>query len=120
FDFARNGYFMGLGATGFVLGRAKATAPPEPVPQVIRVRATVDGMRRALTERIRAALSGESGAIATALVTGMRDAIPEKTNEAMRVSGLAHVLAISGLHMVLVVGTLFAAVRGGLALVPGF
>jgi competence protein ComEC len=38
----------------------------------------------------------------------------------MRVSGLAHVLAISGLHMMLVVGTIFGIVRGGLALVPGF
>jgi competence protein ComEC len=95
-------------------------APPEPVPTVIRIRAKVDAMRRDLNERIRAALPGESGAIATALVTGMRDAIPAEANEAMRVSGLAHVLAISGLHMVLVVGTLFAAVRGGLALVPGF
>jgi competence protein ComEC len=68
--------------------------------------------------RIRAVLPGEAGAVASALVTGVRDAIPFEVNEAMRISGLYHVLSISGLHMVLVAGVIFALVRGGLALVP--
>jgi competence protein ComEC len=75
FDFARNGYFMGLGATGFALGRARATAPPAAVPLQLRVLAEIDSVRRSLTDRIRAALPGESGAVGAALVTGMRDAI---------------------------------------------
>jgi competence protein ComEC len=120
FDFARNGYFMGFGATGFALGRASVTPAPAAVPIELRVLAAIDKARRTLTERIRAVLPGENGAVAAALVTGMRDQIPGEVNEAMRVSGLAHVLAISGLHMVLVVGTIFGIVRGGLALVPGF
>lgn len=119
FDFALNGYFAQLGATGFVLGRAKVLAAPDQAPFDIRVRASIESARRRMTERIRLVLPSEAGAVATALVTGMRDAIPAEINEAMRISGLAHVLAISGLHMVLVVGALFALVRGGLALIPG-
>jgi len=64
-------------------------------------------------------LPGESGAMAVALVTGIRDGISAEVNEAMRVSGLYHVISISGLHMALVAGTLFGLVRGLLALVPG-
>ena len=63
-------------------------------------------------------LFAAAGAIAAALVTGERDAIAPETNEAMRISGLYHVLSISGLHMALVAGALFALIRGGLALVP--
>ena len=119
FDFQRNGYFMGLGATGYVLGRSKAAPAPAEVPFDIRMSAAIEKFRRNMAERIRAALPGESGVVAVALVTGLRDAIPTEVNESMRVSGLYHVLSISGLHMALVVGTFFMLVRGALALVPG-
>jgi predicted membrane metal-binding protein len=41
-------------------------------------------------------LPGDKGAIASALITGKRDTISTSVNEAMYVSGLAHVLSISG------------------------
>ena len=66
-----------------------------------------------------AVVPGDAGAIAVALVTGERDAIAEATNESLRVSGLYHIISISGLHMVVVVGTVLVLVRGVLALVPG-
>lgn len=120
YDFAVGAYASGLGATGFVLGRSK-TAPTEiATPLLIRFNAHVDTMRRGLAERIRATLQGDTGAIAAALVTGIRDHISHDANEAMRISGLYHVISISGLHMALVAGVLFAFVRGGLALIPGF
>ena len=75
-------------------------------------------MRLVASERILAALPGESGAIAAALMTGARGAIPEATLTAMRDSGLAHLLAISGLHVGLVAGLLFFGIRALLALVP--
>ena len=118
YDYALGAYFEGIGATGFALGRARTLATSDPLPWTVRARAVVDGMRRTLTDRIRARLPGETGAIAAALVTGERDAISAETNEAMRVSGLYHVLSISGLHMALVAGALFALIRGGLALMP--
>src|SRR5205814_8484025 len=66
-----------------------------------------------------AGIPGQSAAVATALISGVRDQISAEVNEAMRISGLYHVLSISGLHMAIVTGFIFAAVRGGLALIPG-
>ena len=73
----------------------------------------------AVLARIGAQLDGQSGAVAIALVTGQRGGIAETTREDMRAAGLAHLLAISGLHMGLVAGLLFFALRAAFALVPG-
>lgn len=120
YDFAVGAYFSGLGATGFALGRSKVVSTEAEVPLSIRFNVRVESLRRGLAERIRATLPGDTGAIAAALVTGIRDHISHDANEAMRISGLYHVISISGLHMALVAGVLFALVRGGLALIPGF
>ena len=113
YDFAVGAYFNGLGATGFALGRSKPVATEQAAPLIVRFNAKVEALRRGLAERIRATLPGDSGAIATALVTGIRDHISHEANEAMRISGLYHVISISGLHMALVAGVLFAMLRGG-------
>ena len=62
-------------------------------------------------------LSGQVGAIAAALTTGERAGIDEATWNALRDSGLAHILSISGLHFGLVAGILFFVVRAALALI---
>jgi competence protein ComEC len=119
YDFAVGAYFSGLGGTGFALGKSKPVPASAEVPTVVRFNAAIEQVRRGLAERIRQTLSGDAAAIATALVTGIRDHISHEANEAMRISGLYHVVSISGLHMALVAGVLFAFARGGLALVPG-
>lgn len=117
YDFARDAYFTGIGATGFVFGTVKGEDLGE-APRAIRARAALEAIRNAMSERIRAAIPGQSGAIADALVTGKRDGISEGLNEAMRQAGLYHILSISGFHMALVAALVFAIVRGGLALMP--
>ena len=52
------------------------------------------------------------------LLTGRRDAITAPVNDAMFISGLGHVLSISGYHMAVVAGVVFFAVRALLALIP--
>jgi competence protein ComEC len=69
-----------------------------------------------VAERIRSARPGTKGAVAAALMTGDRGGIPEAVTGKLRDAGLAHLLAISGLHAGLVAGILFFAVRGILAL----
>ncbi len=64
-------------------------------------------------------MPGETGAIANALITGERGAIPEDTTSAFRDSGLLHVLSISGLHMAIMAGSVFFLVRLVLAAFPG-
>ena len=121
FDFARQAYFQRLGAVGFALSPAQRDpAPPraDAWPGLRDWHLAWSSLRRALAARIAAHLEGEAGAVAVALITGDRSAIPERVLENMRRSGLAHLLAISGLHLGLVAGLVFFALRAALALVP--
>ena len=118
YDFARDLYFQRIGASGFVLGRIATAEPPAPPDLRLRFAAAVDALRDAMDNRIRATLPGDRGAIASALITGKRDAISAPVNDAMYVSSLAHVLSISGYHMAVVAGLVFFVVRALLALIP--
>ncbi len=107
FDFGRQAWFKRLGATGYATGRITPLADAQPPPWDLRVWGAINSIRGAVNARVRAALPGETGAIAVALMTGNRGGIPQAITEAMRDSGLAHVLAISGLHMMIMAGTVF-------------
>jgi competence protein ComEC len=120
YDFARDLYFQGIGAVGFVLGSIRAMEPPAPPGLWLSYAAKVQSLRDAIDRRIRAVVSGDRGAIASALITGKRDAISAPVNDAMYISSLAHVLSISGYHMALVAGVAFFVLRALLAVVPAF
>jgi competence protein ComEC len=120
YDFARDMYFQRIGASGFVLGRIRSVEPPHARSVGLRYAMTIDGMRDAIDKRIRAVLPGDGGSIASALITGKRDAISPQVNEAMYVSGLAHVLSISGYHMAVVAGLIFFVMRALFALLGAF
>ena len=118
YDFARDLYFHGIGAVGFALGAIRPAPAPAPPDLWVRGAAVIDQMREAIDQRIRAVLTGDARAIASALITGKRDAISSTVNDAMYVSSLAHVLSISGYHMAVVAGVVFIVVRAFLALAP--
>ncbi len=121
FDFRRSAWFQQLGAVGFATGRFDVD-PSEPAARrgVLKtVSNTIQSTRLRVAEQVRAALPGVSGAVAAALMVGERGAIPDHVREAMQRSGLAHLLAISGLHVGLVAGFVFFAVRIAFAAVPG-
>lgn len=118
-DFAFDAYFAGNGAVGYFY------KPPERTTAVgigleERMRQEIAIWRNNLTEHIRSRIHGDAGAIAAALVTAEQRAISEETVEALRQAGLAHVLAISGLNMVLAAGTFLVGARMLMALIPGF
>src|SRR5262249_9943961 len=77
YDFARGMYFQQIGASGFVLGTIRPAVPPAAAESGawLRYAAAIDGMREAIDKRIRAVLPGDKGSIASALITGKRDAI---------------------------------------------
>ncbi|SFQ29792.1 competence protein ComEC [Roseivivax halotolerans] len=113
FDFRRHAWFLGIGGVGYTRSPALALAPAEPGSfRIAR-------LRHAISNRVRAAMPETSGAVAAALLSGDRSAIEAGTTEALRASNLAHLLAISGLHMGLVTGIVFAALRLALVLLPG-
>jgi competence protein ComEC len=100
YDFARDMFFQGIGASGFVTGAIKTVAQPPVVGGLaLRYAAILQDMRDAIDARIHTALEGDKRAIATALLTGRRDAITTPVNDAMFISGLGHVLSISGYHL---------------------
>src|SRR6266702_929463 len=119
YDFGRDMYFQGIGASGFVTGVIKTVEAPGSGGLSLRYAAFMQGLRDAIDARIRTWLDGDKRAIATALLTGRRDAISPPVNDAMFISGLGHVLSISGYHMAVVAGVVFFAVRALLALIPG-
>ena len=118
YDFARDQYFQGIGASGFVLGQVRILDPPQQPDWRLRGILMVSGLRDAVDARIRSILPGDAGAIASALITGKRGAISAEINEAMYVSSLGHILAISGYHMAVVAGAVFFIVRASLAMFP--
>jgi competence protein ComEC len=120
YDFARDMYFQGIGASGFVTGAIKSSDAPSDGGPWLRYAAGLQNMRDAIDARIRSVLTGDARAIATALLTGRRDAITTPVNDAMFISGLGHVLSISGYHMAVVAGVVFFIVRALLAMIPAF
>jgi competence protein ComEC len=118
YDFSRDLYFQRIGATGFAQGAIKIVQAPAPPGLWLRYATVLAHIRDAIDARIRTAIPGDVGSIASALITGKRDAISAPVNDAMYISGLGHVLSISGYHMALVAGVVFFTVRALLALVP--
>lgn len=109
------GYYAGIGAYGAVLG------DPVIVPaEQGGFYGLVEDVRRTIASRILAVLDPQIGGIAIALITGDRSRIPEDDWQAMALVGLAHVLSISGMHMTLVAGTMYASLRIGISLSYGF
>jgi competence protein ComEC len=111
YDFARAAAFRELDGTGFSYGHPKVLEPVKALPWTQRVYGAVLRARLHLAERAQAAWEGGGSGMAVALVTGLRGVTAEEDAEALRASGLGHLLAISGLHMGLVAGTAFVAVR---------
>jgi competence protein ComEC len=118
FDFARQAWFARLGGTGYATSKIEPAPGAGQPPWDIAAWAAIDRLRVAINARIRASLPGETGEIAVALITGEQGGISDETKQVMRDSGLAHILSISGLHMVIIAGTVFWIVRALLALWP--
>ena len=118
FDFSRTAWFAQIGAVGFALAPAAIRPTVDRGGPVARFTTMIERARVSVATRIADGIGGPAGGVAAALATGQRGGIPEPVRDDMRDSGLAHLLAISGLHLGLVAGFVFALVRGGLALWP--
>jgi competence protein ComEC len=112
FDFQRHAWFLSIGGVGYTRNPALLLEPrPERVLPLLHLRMRLS---RAIQERI----AGEPGAFAAAVMTGDRSGISTETLETLRRTNIAHLLAISGLHMGLLTGFVFLCLRSGLSLIP--
>ena len=95
-DFARDLWFAGIGGVGRAIGPVEVL---DPSPDK-----GLEQLRGRLGSHIRERLGERAGGIATALATGDQAGVDEEDAEAMRRSGLAHLLSVSGLHIAAAVG----------------
>ena len=114
FDFRRHAWFARIGAVGYTRTPTLVASPTREMTLTTHIFA----LRMAIADGIRARMQGPPGAFAAAILTGDRSAIDPEQMADLRASNLAHLLAISGLHMGLLTGFVFAALRLGLALSP--
>lgn len=110
YDFARAAWFQRLAATGSALGAVEVLDPGEP--------GLLDPFRRFLSRHVRERLSGSAGGIASAFASGDRGGIAPRDEDAMRDSGLTHLLSVSGLHVSAVIGGTYLLALRLLALWP--
>lgn len=110
FDFARSAYFTGVGGVGLAL------KPPQiidlsPPPWRLGLQLAVNRFRWGLTSRIIDAMGQPAGGVAAAMITGHDYSIAQGSTNEMRAAGISHILSISGVHMAIVGGFVFFAVR---------
>src|SRR5579862_4898094 len=122
FDFRRQFYFARIGGIGFVTGHVHSL-PDAPATTAGSLTHWVLGgfadLRSIIESRISAALADpDQAGVAIAYVTGIETAVSPTALTAMRNAGLAHLLAVAGLHLGLATGILFFASRAVLALIP--
>ena len=109
YDYARVAWLAGIGATGRGFAPVEVVRSGDPAAQDLRAR---------LSRHVQSRVTGAGGAVAASLATGDQGAIPEDDAEAMRRSGLAHLLSVSGLHITAVVGATMLLMLRLLALSP--
>jgi competence protein ComEC len=111
-DTQREAFFAGIAGYGFAIGPVQLVQQAAPG---LWARFWA-GLRQHIAQRIFVALPGVPGAVAATLLTGINTAIPAEDRTAYADSGLAHLLAVAGLHVGIVMGLVFFAARLGLAL----
>jgi competence protein ComEC len=110
-DIQFDAYHTGLAGYGYALNPAERLAAPPPQGFA----AWMQTLRERVVARIHAALPGSTGRLASGLIVGGTTGIPAADQAAFRDSGLFHLLSISGLHMAIVVGLVFATLRMAMA-----
>ena len=115
FDFGRMAFFQGFGAVGYATGRTQVLSSGSE-GFIDQIASWISSQRLKVSDRVLETAPDVRGTVAVALLIGDRGAIPERILVAMRDSGLAHLLAISGLHVGLFTGLLFAVSRNLFAL----
>lgn len=113
FDFQRHAWFAGLGAVGYTRTPVLRAAPPKDDLSL-----AIFNTRFSISSAIQQRMPEDTGAFATAITTGDRSAISQDVMDDLRAANLAHLLAISGLHMGLLTGFIFVVLRYGLAVIP--
>ena len=96
FNFSRNNYFKQIGGSGFAISNIKILEKNLKSKQQ-----RINFWRFKIAEKINKNFNKNEAAILNALLLGVRDFIEPNLMQNIRNSGLAHLIAISGLHLTL-------------------
>jgi competence protein ComEC len=114
YDFARDAWFDRVGAVGLALTPPQEADPPAP-GLLLRIEMGLNGLRWRLAERLAGDLQAmglaRGAGLVAAVTTSHQDWLDPADTDDLRNSGLAHMLAIAGLHTAAVTGFVFAAIR---------
>lgn len=106
-DLQREAWFSGLAGSGYALGPASLSGAASR-------QSWLESLRETVALRANAALSDQTAAIAATLLAGEAGSIDQHTRETFSASGLAHLLAVAGLHLGLVMAAVIVTLRYGL------
>ena len=110
YNFARSAYYEQIGAVGFSVGKIKIISKKN--------KNLLQYIRSSIFKRITSVLSKDSSDIAIALVIGEQGSISKETRDNYTSSGIVHILSVSGFHMGLIAGFIFAVLRFLFSLFP--
>jgi|GEM_PF-1499587 len=111
FNFRQKNKYEGIVATGALLSD----------PKILQTKSgweIINGLRQKLNNKIETLLSGQTAMVAKALITGEKTGLTQNTRDIYIKAGVAHILAISGLHLTLIAGLIFFIIRRLLCLIP--
>jgi competence protein ComEC len=124
YDFARDAWFEGIGGVGLAMSAPVFTDLPTP-PWRVRLEMAVNTVRWNVAQRIVQEIGAVTGpddggaaGLAAAVTTSHQDWLAPAYRDDLRGSGLAHMLAIAGLHTAALSGFAFFAFRLGVAAWP--
>lgn len=66
-------------------------------------------VRKYISATMRKYLAADLASVATAIITGEKDGLPENVYSNFKLLGVSHILVVSGLHLSIVAGLLYAA-----------
>jgi competence protein ComEC len=95
YDFKKQQYFKGVSARGFIIAEPKILGSTS----TSSMKTFIEYVRHRINKKIEHYLKKDTAAVAKALITGNTSGISKKIRSSFSNSGIAHILAISGLHM---------------------
>ena len=120
YQFDRHAFFENISATGYTLTPFYQTDCPVKTSLSDESFDFLSTLRQNINTQISKTLNKNEAAIAGALITGDKGLISKQLQTQFRTAGLAHFLAISGLHIGIVATFVFLFVRFLLSTIPYF
>ncbi len=110
-DIQRDAFYAGFAGSGFALGPTEVLSRGTPAAPL----RLVQRLREIIASRVSAAIPGSAGAFAVTLLTGFQNSMAFADHDAFRAAGLAHLLAVAGLHIGIVMSFAMLLARTMLA-----